>query len=64
MRGNNGLPLNLPILGLFDEYELEELRLLMPPPSAGNNSIPTAATDSSSLQRLVSLVDSELSEIE
>jgi hypothetical protein len=62
--GINGLPLNLPIPGLFDEYELEELRLLMLPPLVGDNSIPTMATDLSSPQRLVSLVDSELSEIE
>jgi len=36
----------------------------MPPPSARDNSIPTTATDLLSPQRLVSLVDSELSEIE
>jgi len=34
----------------------------MPPPLAGDNSIPTRATDSLSHKRL-SLVDSELSEI-
>jgi len=65
MRGNKRTPsLNLPIIGLFDEHEFEELRLLMPTrPPVGDSSISTSrATDLSSLQKLA-LVDSELSEI-
>ena len=60
MRGNKQTFSHPTNFCFFDEHELEP-RLLMPPPG-GDNSIPTRATDSTSLQKL-SLVDSELSEM-